>query len=245
MTQLSPSLRLALAELGPTLTPQLVEGTRSLFAPISARPDPSFCRVERDLAYAPHERHKLDVYIPTASGENRPVVVYVHGGGFSMGSKGAPDEPFFNNIGAWAARTGFLGVTINYRRGHAPLAGACMMSGIYDLVRHDRMPFEDGYYGSDLSRTREQSTLVPLIDQSVPCLFSVSELDPPPFQRQAGHLVDRSLAVFSRWPKLLYLLGHNHLSPAYHLGGEGDEVGGVLATFVKELEPYASEARIR
>lgn len=46
-------------------------------------------KVERDIAYAEprNERHLLDVYTPAAEGTGRPVVVWVHGGGWQQGSK--------------------------------------------------------------------------------------------------------------------------------------------------------------
>ncbi len=45
----------------------------------------------------------------------RPVLVFIHGGGFSRGAKHAPGSPFYDNVGLWAADHGLLGVTINYR----------------------------------------------------------------------------------------------------------------------------------
>jgi acetyl esterase/lipase len=42
-------------------------------------------------------------------------VVFVHGGGFTRGSKHTPGSPFYDNIGVWAVRHGLVGVTINYR----------------------------------------------------------------------------------------------------------------------------------
>lgn len=46
-------------------------------------------RVERDIAYGPHPRQRLDVYQPppVAGGPARPVIVYLHGGLWSNGSK--------------------------------------------------------------------------------------------------------------------------------------------------------------
>ena len=49
----------------------------------------------RDLAYVVngHERQKLDLYLPE-QGENFPVIIWVHGGAFRVGSKeGKEDNP--------------------------------------------------------------------------------------------------------------------------------------------------------
>jgi acetyl esterase/lipase len=61
----------------------------------------------------------LDVFTPNtttpAGTAGRPLVVFVHGGGFTRGSKHSPGSPFYDNIGVWAARHALVGVTINYR----------------------------------------------------------------------------------------------------------------------------------
>jgi len=51
---------------------------------------------------------------PGASGP-RPVLVFIHGGGFTRGAKHTPGSPFYDNVGLWAADHGLVGVTINYR----------------------------------------------------------------------------------------------------------------------------------
>ncbi len=45
----------------------------------------------------------------------RPVVVFVHGGGFSHGTNHMPGTPFYDNVGLWAASHGLVGVTMTYR----------------------------------------------------------------------------------------------------------------------------------
>ena len=49
---------------------------------------PADATAHRDLAYVEngHERQKLDLYVPN-DGENRPLIIWVHGGAFRMGSK--------------------------------------------------------------------------------------------------------------------------------------------------------------
>ncbi|MCW5982591.1 MAG: alpha/beta hydrolase [Bryobacteraceae bacterium] len=68
-------------------------------------------RVERDIAYAEpkNERHLLDVYAPT-DGKNRPVVVWVHGGGWMRGSKNEMEHK-----PAAFVEKGFVFVPVNYR----------------------------------------------------------------------------------------------------------------------------------
>jgi len=103
-----------LATWGSAFTPEMIAGTTGLYAPLVMRPDEH--RVARDLAYGPDERHRLDIFRPEGPVEGgAPVLLFVHGGGFVMGDKGAPDVPFHNNIGAWAASNGLVGVTMSYR----------------------------------------------------------------------------------------------------------------------------------
>ena len=45
----------------------------------------------------------------------RPVLVFIHGGGFSRGAKHTAGSPFYDNVGLWAVDHGLIGVTINYR----------------------------------------------------------------------------------------------------------------------------------
>ncbi|QEW01128.1 alpha/beta hydrolase [Microbacterium caowuchunii] len=106
--------RESLRALGPHLTPEMISGTTALCA---AALDPGLLEgveVRPDLVYGPHERHRLDVYT-SGEGGGRPVLVYVHGGGFVVGQKSAPGSPFFGNLGGWAVRAGYVAVVINYR----------------------------------------------------------------------------------------------------------------------------------
>ena len=63
-----------------------------------------------DQPYGPHPRQRMDVYFPKASGHNRPVLLFLHGGGFIRGEKA--DRA---NVGWWGARQGFVTVLANYR----------------------------------------------------------------------------------------------------------------------------------
>jgi acetyl esterase/lipase len=66
--------------------------------------------VARNLAYAPGDRHSLDVYVLRAVAKPRPIVVYLYGGGWFAGSKAS-----FAWVGAALARRGFTVVIPDYR----------------------------------------------------------------------------------------------------------------------------------
>jgi acetyl esterase/lipase len=103
-----------LRELGDNFTIAEITATRELFVPRALAPQSVGAQVFRNIAYGTDPRHRLDVFAPAAAG-NLPVVLFVHGGGFVGGDKGNEGDPFFNNVGAWAVRCGFIGVTMTYR----------------------------------------------------------------------------------------------------------------------------------
>ncbi|MDQ2641222.1 MAG: nuclear transport factor 2 family protein [Pseudomonadota bacterium] len=102
----------ALREIGPRIEAQR---TAELYAPLHAAKAHEGVEVRKELAYGPHERHRADVYLPKTAGAARPMVVFVHGGGFTRGAKSTAGQFYYDNIGYWAAENGLVGVTINYR----------------------------------------------------------------------------------------------------------------------------------
>lgn len=108
------SFRDEVRALGTEINPQMIAGCMAIYGRFVSDPAQAV-HVERDLAYGPHERHRLDIFTGGEGGEDRPVLVYVHGGGFVAGDKRLPGTPFYDNIGAWAAQHGFVGVTMTYR----------------------------------------------------------------------------------------------------------------------------------
>jgi acetyl esterase/lipase len=104
--------------------------TAELFAPLQPKEPYAWLTVTRDLKYGPHERNALDVFTTHDAGVGKPVVVFVHGGGFARGAKRTDGLPFYDNIGLWAVGADFVGVTLNYRL--APQS--TWPSGIEDLT---------------------------------------------------------------------------------------------------------------
>ncbi len=72
--------------------------------------DTASALVQRDIAYGPAPRNKLDIYAPTMGGGPWPVIVFVHGGSWGSGSK----EPY-EFAGRALAAQGFLTLVISYR----------------------------------------------------------------------------------------------------------------------------------
>jgi triacylglycerol lipase len=102
--------------LGDEITPHTIGATIALCLPLHEGVDNSGVATIRDLAYGPHERHRLDVFAPRRPGNvARPVLLFVHGGGFVAGDKSTPGSPFYDNVGQWATHNGMLGVTMTYR----------------------------------------------------------------------------------------------------------------------------------
>ena len=109
--------RAAIAAMGRTLGPQVLVQCRSLFAEEQERAASLLAPAASDCAYGNDPRQRLDLYREGASGEAlRPVVLFVHGGGFVQGDKGGTGDAWANaHVGRWAARSGMLGAVMNYR----------------------------------------------------------------------------------------------------------------------------------
>lgn len=137
------------ARLGRALSPQLIDATFELCSAHAPGPRTTDCEVLVDVAYGPDPRHRLDVYAPDRPTGPRPILLFVHGGAFVGGDKGAPGVVFYANIGAWAVRSGLVGVNMNYRL--APRAQ--WPSGSSDVARAVEFLLDNAeYYGGDPAR---------------------------------------------------------------------------------------------
>jgi triacylglycerol lipase len=73
--------------------------TAELYAPLQPKEPYAWLAVARDLKYGPHERNALDVFTTRGAGvgkspASKPVIVFVHGGGFARGAKRTEGLPF-------------------------------------------------------------------------------------------------------------------------------------------------------
>lgn len=95
-----------LRELGPGFN---LPEVQALYEPLLATQPRGGVRLLADQAYGPHERHRLDVYLPEQAA-SAPVLVCFHGGGFIRG-----DKRQRANFGWHFAQQGIVTVLPNYR----------------------------------------------------------------------------------------------------------------------------------
>src|SRR6185295_11994506 len=69
--------------------------------------------VMRDVSYGPQPKDLIDIFVPDKSGTNRTVFIFIPGGaGNKIEQQAVESNMFYDNIGAWAAGNGWIGVTM-------------------------------------------------------------------------------------------------------------------------------------
>jgi acetyl esterase/lipase len=108
--------------LGRDVTSELEAGSRQLFADSDEVPD---IRIIPDQHYGVDYRQRLDLIMPGVGGRERTVLIFVPCEGMAAGAR-AGHSRLWDNVGRWAALSGFICVTIGYRPApeHSSLAGA-------------------------------------------------------------------------------------------------------------------------
>ena len=89
--------------------------TEMIYAPLQPAVDTTSLTLLRDQAYGSEPRQLADVAFVPKNGASRPVLVFIHGGGFTGGERRRPGTPFLDNVMLWAVRSGMVGVNATYR----------------------------------------------------------------------------------------------------------------------------------
>jgi triacylglycerol lipase len=152
----------------------------------------------------------------------------------NIGSLGGdPDAIFLMGQSAGAAHVAaYLGQARFHQGGSPGIAGALMLSGIYDPAAMPPNPFNAAYFGTDPAVLAEARSTPALVSSAVPMMFTVSEFDPRDFHDQAARLTQAWHQHNGRYPPMEYLAGYNHLAPAQTIGGAQDDLGPRIACFV-------------
>jgi triacylglycerol lipase len=153
-------------------------------------------------------------------------------------SGGDPDAIFLMGQSAGAAHVAaYVAQTRFHAQGGIGIAGALLISGIYDALLQPPNQFSAAYYGEDSAVCAQARHIAGLVACGLPLLFSVSEFDPRDFHDQAVQLTQAWHQHHHCMPPLEFLFGHNHLSPAQAIGSAVDDLGPRIARFIAAFRP--------
>ncbi|MGY4307999.1 acetyl esterase/lipase [Bradyrhizobium sp. USDA 4369] len=120
-----------------------------------------------------------------------------------------------------------------HKIGGGGLAGAIMLSGIYDLTASPLGDQEMAYFGTDPSRFKERSALSGLQASALPLMIASAELDPPRFVEQFDLLKQAACKRPSGCARSVMLPQHSHMSEVYSINTEDDRLTREIAEFVQ------------
>jgi acetyl esterase/lipase len=113
------------------------------------------------------------------------------------------------------------------------LAGAIMVSGIYQLAAKTVGDPERAYFGADSALYAERSSLQGLLATNIPLMISSAELDPPAFVEQFGLLKDALCKRAVGCVRSLVLPQHSHMSEVYSINTADTRLTDEILDFVK------------
>jgi acetyl esterase/lipase len=113
------------------------------------------------------------------------------------------------------------------------LAGAIMLSGLYDLRAMPLGNPEQAYFGADPSRYAEESSLKGLAATGIPLMIVAAEMDPPVFMRQFELLKDATCKRASGCARAFMLPQHSHMSEVYSINTTDTRLTDQILDFVK------------
>jgi triacylglycerol lipase len=282
----------AVKQIGPVIDPPK---TAALFAPLQKKEPYVGVTVTRDERYGSDPSNRLDVFQPAAADKLlRPILIFVHGGGFTGGDKHPPGNAFYDNVMLWAVANAMVGVNITYRlapehpypagvedvamavqwtlenaakfggdprriflMGHSAgavhvatyvahpefqkvkgggLAGAILVSGIYELTPDTDGPSQRAYFGEDLSKWPARSSLKGLVASKLPLLVARGQIDPPLFIVQGDVLNAAMCAGANGCPSYRVLQGQSHMSEIYAVNTEETRLTDEINSFVRKTK---------
>jgi triacylglycerol lipase len=111
------------------------------------------------------------------------------------------------------------------------LAGAILLSGLFDPVTAERNPPLQAYFGQDAARYPARSAVPGLVASKVPLLLAYAELDPPDFHTQSEQL-NTALCQAGRCQGVYKLMGHSHMSEVHSINSTDTTVTQLMKQLV-------------
>jgi len=132
-----------------------------------------------------------------------------------------------SHVASYVARPEF------HRVAGSGLAGAMLLSGAYRITPElvSKSPTYAGYFGTDVDKYAQRSSLDGLLASRVPLWVGSAELDPPQFKEQAD-LLREGLRKAGTGFQTAVFAGHSHMSEAYSIHSDDRSVGDALMAFV-------------
>lgn len=101
--------------MGAVFDDQVLARTYELCLPLQRHAQKQGVAIERELAYGPDARHRLDAFVPEQRATGAPIVVFLHGGGYIGGERSPVPGLIYDNVPTFFARHGMIGVNATYR----------------------------------------------------------------------------------------------------------------------------------
>jgi acetyl esterase/lipase len=114
------------------------------------------------------------------------------------------------------------------------LAGAVLLSGIFDPTTAEANPPLQAYFGKDAAQYPARSAVPGLVAAKVPLLLAYAELDPQDFHTQSEQL-NAALCKVGQCPGLYKLIGHSHMSEIYSINSSDKTVGNLMKQLVDRV----------
>jgi triacylglycerol lipase len=112
------------------------------------------------------------------------------------------------------------------------LAGAIMISGIYDLTAMPLAETQRAYFGTDPARYAERSSLKGLATTAIPLMMAVAELDPAGFVLQFDLAKEASCKRAGGCARAILLPQHSHMSEVYSINTADTRLTDQILDFV-------------
>ena len=144
-----------------------------------------------------------------------------------------PDRIFLMGHGAGATHiAGYLSHPELQPPGGPGIAGAILISGIYDLTAMPIGADLKAYYGDNPERYAERSAQAGLVEANIPLLLAGAEFDPANLEKQ-GDALKEALCAAKRCPRFVFLPRHNHISEVYAINTKDELLTKAISDFVK------------